>query len=234
MRLPPDVQPQHGGDSEALVQQTSKAGGDMTTDLSVDISDVPTADLVTCARAGSRPAWEELVDRFTPLLWSIALRHRLDHADAADVVQTTWLRLVEHLYRIREPSCVPGWLVTTCRREAVRIRRMNACWEPEDTTDPSSLLGQRHGQDDAGDPVGVVLRQEAAATIRSALGDLPARQQQLLVSLAEPGGRSRYAQAAAALNVPVGSIGPVRQRALRRLRADSRLRAIWEITSRAG
>jgi RNA polymerase sigma factor (sigma-70 family) len=204
------------------------------TDLSVDISDVPTADLVTCARAGSRPAWEELVDRFTPLLWSIALRHRLDHADAADVVQTTWLRLVEHLYRIREPSRVPGWLVTTCRREAVQMRRMNARWEPQDTTDPSSLLGQRHGQDDAGDPVDVVLGREAATTLRSAIEDLPARQQQLLTSLTEASERSRYAQAAAALNVPVGSIGPIRQRALRRLRADSRLRAIWEITSRAG
>jgi DNA-directed RNA polymerase specialized sigma24 family protein len=91
---------------------------------------------------------------------------------------------------------------------------MNACWEPEDTTDPSSLLGQRHSQDDAGDPVAVVLRREAATTLRSAIEDLPARQLQVLTSLAEPGGRSRYVQAAAALNVPVGSIGPIRQRAL--------------------
>src|SRR5215475_7826319 len=97
------------GDCETETSRNRRA--DDVTDLSADIADAPTAELVTCARAGSRPAWEELVDRFTPLLWSIALRHRLDHADAADAVQTTWLRLVEHLYRIREPSRVPGWLL---------------------------------------------------------------------------------------------------------------------------
>jgi len=80
-------------------------------------------ELVRSARAGKVEAWNAIVDRFAGLVWAIARRHRLSDADAADVSQTTWLRLVEHLDRIEDPDRIGGWLATTARRESLRVLR---------------------------------------------------------------------------------------------------------------
>src|ERR671939_1184885 len=77
--------------------------------------------LLTRANDGDQEAWNAIVDRYTNLLWSVARGHRLGTADAADVVQTTWLRLVEHLQEIREPDRLTAWLITTARRENLRL-----------------------------------------------------------------------------------------------------------------
>ncbi|WP_442940197.1 RNA polymerase sigma factor [Nocardioides sp. B-3] len=74
--------------------------------------------LVNEARGGSQSAWNQLVERLLPLVTSLIRRHRLFGADADDVNQTVWLRLVEHLDRIDEPRALPGWLATvTLQRE---------------------------------------------------------------------------------------------------------------------
>src|SRR5271156_894846 len=83
----------------------------------------PITDLVTRARNGDKQAWDALVERYAPLIWSICRRHRLDHADADDVGQSVWLHLVEQLDRIRDPAALPGWLATTTRRECSRALR---------------------------------------------------------------------------------------------------------------
>src|SRR5215472_6064953 len=80
-------------------------------------------DLVMRARNDDKQAWEALVERYAPLVWSICRRYRLSGADAADVWQNVWLRLVEQLDRLRDPAALPGWLVTTTRRECCRIVR---------------------------------------------------------------------------------------------------------------
>ncbi|MGZ4591698.1 MAG: RNA polymerase sigma factor, partial [Actinomycetes bacterium] len=80
-------------------------------------------ELVRAATAGDQSSWDELVDRFTGLVWHVARGHRLGEADAADVVQTVWLRLVESLPRLREPAAVAGWLATTARHESLRLLR---------------------------------------------------------------------------------------------------------------
>jgi RNA polymerase sigma factor (sigma-70 family) len=81
------------------------------------------ADLVRAAGAGDQNAWNSLVDRYSGLVWHIARGHRLGEADANDVVQTVWLRLVESLPRLREPAAVGGWLATTARNESLRLLR---------------------------------------------------------------------------------------------------------------
>jgi RNA polymerase sigma factor (sigma-70 family) len=194
------------------------------TDHSVNPTDASTAELVSGARNGSQQAWNELVDRFSPLLWRIARGTRLNHADAADAVQATWLRLVEHLDRVREPSAVPGWLVTTCHREALRVIRTSARCFPKDPTDPTALPEHRMDQARTPDPVEVVLGKEAAQILRAAVDELPDRQRQLLAALSDTSGPARYHQVSVALDIPVGSIGPTRDRALRRLRRNPRLR----------
>src|SRR6266446_3104420 len=78
-------------------------------------------DLVIRARGGDKQAWDALVERYAPLVWSICRRHRLGLADAEDVGQSVWLQLVSHLDTVRDPAALPGWLATTTRRECGRI-----------------------------------------------------------------------------------------------------------------
>ena len=80
-------------------------------------------DLVAGARNGDKQAWDALVERYAPLIWSICRRHRLSGADADDVGQSVWLRLVDQLDKIRDPAALPGWLATTTRRECRRVLR---------------------------------------------------------------------------------------------------------------
>ena len=83
--------------------------------------DAPVATLVARARDGDKHAWDAIVDRYAPLIWSICRRYRLDRPDADDVGQSVWLRLVDQLALIRDPAALPGWLATTTRRECGRV-----------------------------------------------------------------------------------------------------------------
>ncbi len=85
--------------------------------------DPSVADLLRRARNGQKQAWDELVERYAPLVWSICRRYRLGRADADDVSQCVWLRLVDQLAAIREPAALAGWLATTTQRECGRVLR---------------------------------------------------------------------------------------------------------------
>ena len=78
-------------------------------------------DLVTRATNGDKRAWDLLIERYSPLIWSICRRHRLGQADAEDVGQSVWLNLLERLDKVRDPAALPGWLSTTARRECLRV-----------------------------------------------------------------------------------------------------------------
>jgi RNA polymerase sigma factor (sigma-70 family) len=170
-----------------------------------------TADLVRDAALGDSASWDALVDRFTPLLWSISRGFRLDTADAADVIQTTWLRLLENVDRIKDPEHVGAWLATTARRECLRQLRRTGRVRPteiedldaEDTTlppvDTQLLVAERDGE------------------LWQAFEQLPDRCRTLLrVLMTDP--PPSYEEVSAALEMPVGSIGPTRGRCLDRLR----------------
>ena len=87
------------------------------------LDNAPTADLVMRARKGDSRAWDALVERFAPLIWSICRRYRLGDADACDVGQSVWLLLVDQLEAVHDPAALPGWLATTTRRECFRVLR---------------------------------------------------------------------------------------------------------------
>ena len=89
-------------------------------------------DLVNAARAGDQGSWNDLVDRFLPLVTSVIARYRLQQSDADDVNQTVWLRLVEHLDDLREPRALPGWLATTARNESLQVIRRRGRDTPVD------------------------------------------------------------------------------------------------------
>lgn len=169
-----------------------------------------TAALLKRAGAGDQAAWDEIVARHTNLLWAVARSHRLDPADAADAVQTTWLRLLEHIDRINDPTRLAGWLVTTVRRECLRILRRSGRERPGDET-PVELP-------DNADPVDSrLLLAERDAALWDAFMQIPPRCQRLLrVLMVSP--PPSYDEVSAALDMPIGSIGPTRRRCLDRLR----------------
>jgi len=171
-------------------------------------------DLVTSARTGDQQAWDALVERYAPLVWSICARYRLAAADAADAGQSVWLHLVEQLDHIRDPAALPGWLATTTRHECARVAR--AARGPNAPV--AGLDDQNIPDDQAVTAEQELLTFERHAALRAAVTQLPPRSQQLLALLtADP--PVPYAQISATLGIPVGSIGPMRRRCLHQLRA---------------
>jgi RNA polymerase sigma factor (sigma-70 family) len=169
-----------------------------------------TGALLAQAAAGDDRAWNELVSQHTRLLWSIARSYRLDQADAADVVQTTWLRLLEHLGSIQDPTRLVGWLVTTTRRECLRVLRRSG--RERLVADDDAL----DAPDDA-EPIETgLLTSERNVTLWQAFCKLPEHCQRLLrIAVAVP---RTYQEISAELEVPVGYIGPTRGRCLGYLR----------------
>lgn len=176
------------------------------------------ADLTQLVRAagdGDQEAWNSIVDRFSGLLWATVRAHRLGAADGAEVVQTTWLRLVEQLGRVRDPERLGGWLATTARNECLRLIRQSR--REVATDDMERFEGEHDGALD-----GALLASERDRLLWSAFTALGERCQALLRLLMADVTPS-YEEVSAALEMPVGAIGPTRQRCLERLRRDPRL-----------
>jgi RNA polymerase sigma factor (sigma-70 family) len=171
-----------------------------------------TAELLDAATGGDQAAWNALVAQYNSLVWSIARGYRLADADAADAVQMTWLRLVENLGRINDPDRLAGWLATTARRECLQLLRKGARERP--TIDDQTAL-QIADPDPPLDAA--MLRGERDSVLWQAFTAIGEKCQRLLrVLMATP--PPSYADASLALDMPVGSIGPARQRCLRDLR----------------
>lgn len=157
----------------------------------------------------SQAEWDELEAAFGPRMWAVARAFGLSAADAADAVQAAWLRLVESFDRIRDPSRIGAWLVTTTRNEAAllcrKARGVTLTCTPPETPEPDA------------DPAMAVLSADEARRLWAAVDNLdePCRTLlRLLVTAPESG----YARIAARLNLPIGSVGPMRGRCLGRLR----------------
>jgi RNA polymerase sigma factor (sigma-70 family) len=184
-------------------------------------SDLVVTGLVTRAGSGDKQAWDALVERYAPLIWSICRRHGLDDADTEDVAQSVWLTLVNQLGTLRDPAALPGWLATTTRHECGRVLRAargphDAGRVPDAETipDEQALTAEQE-----------LLAAERHAALREALAHLPACCQQLIALLLEDPPVS-YAEISARLGIPVGSIGPNRGRCLDKLRRHPAIAAL--------
>jgi RNA polymerase sigma factor (sigma-70 family) len=181
------------------------------------------SDLVMRARNGEKQAWDALVDRYAPLIWSICRRHGLGHDDAEDVCQAVWLYLVGHLSHLREPAALPGWLATTARRECLRALQAGS------PLAAGYVLIAETLPDDQAETVESVEREvlaaERQAALRKAFGDLPQRGQQLMVLLIEDP-PVPYAEISVRLGISIGSIGPYRRRYLNQIRRHPAIAAL--------
>ena len=175
------------------------------------------AAIVSAAAAGDAAALRSLVDRFDRALRSVTRFYRLSQWDADDIIQTTWLAFLEHGRTLREPSAVSGWLMTTARRQSLRLlqRRMR-----EQPTDDPTL-----GDNLDGDPHDELLAAEQRAALLGALEELPLRKRRLMTLLVAKPDMS-YEEVGETLGMPIGSIGPTRLRSISHLRDSTRLKAL--------
>jgi RNA polymerase sigma factor (sigma-70 family) len=185
----------------------------MTAETGTMDDELLVTDLVTRARNGDKRAWDTLVERYAPLVWSICRRHRLGAAEAGDVGQTVWLRLVDELATVRDEAALPGWLATATLRECGRVLRAAGREQAADyMLDAGDIPGQ---------PAGMVEHElqlaERNAALREAFMHLPPGGRQLIAMLIEDPPVPE-AEIAARLGIPAGSIGPDRGRCLEQLR----------------
>ncbi len=189
-------------------QRTPGEGSVAIPDGPVDV-----ALLVRRATDGDCWAWERLVDQYSRLIWAMTRDFRLAESDAADVVQATWLRLIEHIGRIEYPERIGSWLATTARHECLRhvvAGKRVMLIQNDDAALAEAVLHQPEVDER-------LLADERAREVREAITRLPSRWQQLLeLLMADP--PASYAEISDQLGLPVGSIGPTRGRCLDRLR----------------
>jgi RNA polymerase sigma factor (sigma-70 family) len=163
-------------------------------------------------QAGDRSSWEKIVDRLNGLVWSVVRGFRLDYADAEEVGQTTWLRLLENLDRIHDPDRLGLWLATTARRESIRMLKRHARTQ---VVEPMHWELEQAPVDNGHDRV---LDRDELQGLPRALAALSEPCQDLLrLVLCDP--PLTYGEISEVLSLPTGTIGPRRNRCLSRLRA---------------
>lgn len=169
-------------------------------------------ELVVRVRDGDSTAWPPLVDGFLGLLVSSLRELRLSDSDVRDVTQTTWLRLIQNVDRIEDPRRVGSWLVTTARREGLRIISQRR-WGDLFLDVEDSLLEDSS----ATDAFTTLMGRERDEAVRSVFDRLPEHSRDLLTLLFQDP-RPPYKEISRRLDMPIGSIGPTRARALRKFR----------------
>lgn len=190
----------------------------------------PIAALVSAAAEGDQSAWNEIVDRYTPLVVSVIYKHRLRPADAADVNQTLWLRLVEQIGRLREPEALPGWIMTTTRNECLRVLRVQQRTHLYDPLSESDVLESEQVDADVEADLLAVERRQA---LRDGFAELTDQCKRLLTKLMTDPPPS-YQVVSEELAMPVGSIGPTRIRCLEKLRKTPALSAFLGAPAKRG
>jgi RNA polymerase sigma factor (sigma-70 family) len=175
--------------------------------------------LVKRARDGDQRAWDALVGRYAPLVWSVCRRHQLNRADTEEVAANVWLRLVEGLANLRDPAAMPGWLATVARRECLRVLRHRGT---QVLVDDDGFPDETSPEADA-----ELLKQERYIALRQALAALPERCRRLLTLLFSDPPYS-YTEISGRLGMRIGGIGPTRSRCLAELRHSAPMAAFTE------
>src|SRR5690349_12256149 len=180
---------------------------DRTTDRTAGST---TRALVQAARTRDARAWDELFRRYEGMVRAVVGSYRMNEADTADAVQNTWLRALERLGAIRDPDRLGGWLATTARRESLALLRVQTRYVPRGLPDPDvPATGP--------DPEAATVAKDVHQVVRRAVAELPQNRRALVIALfAAPD--TRYREVSRTLDLPPGSIGPIRGRVLRTLR----------------
>jgi len=176
-------------------------------------------ELVAGIRAGDESAWRAMAQRYEPLLRWLARQYGLSAGDAEDAVQLTWLRCLEHIDQLTDADRLNGWLATICRRECIRLATNSRREVLLSERDMVRLIDDKPEECD---PCAEAALRDQCSRLYRAITALPERQRGVLVELLKREDQS-YIELSRRLGLPVGSIGPTRQRAFTRLRLDPRI-----------
>lgn len=192
--------------------------------LPLPAEDSPASDaaLVGRCRRGEAAAWAALVQRFQRLVYTVPRRAGLSGAESADVFQQTFARLVEHLARLDDPSRVRAWLVTTARRETLKLleQRRRFATPLGAPSDPADLAEDPLERLPDPDPLPEELLSmlQEQDRVRRAVERLDERSRRFVELLFLHDPPLAYAEIAGRLGIAEGSIGPTRARCLDKLR----------------
>lgn len=192
-----------------MLSTGERTGAEPGRQMRTSPAELRIGQLVDAAAQGDEGAWRQLVTRFQGLVWATARACGLAEADAADVTQTTWMRLAEQLGRIDTAEALPGWLVTTTRREAVKVAKRAKRPLP-----PRLLTGVDF--DTGPSPAELVVAAERRDQVRTAFEQLGGRCR-LLLALLSADVPFSYREIATQADIPVSHIGPTRRRCLGKL-----------------
>jgi RNA polymerase sigma factor (sigma-70 family) len=167
---------------------------------------------------GDERAWAELLARYQRLIYSVPIQMGLSQEDADDVFQQVCSLLYTRLRSVRDPLKLPGWLVTTAKREswlvARRARRSAARNLSRDDADaPAAEPSDPRPLADT-----VCAELERAQALRSAMAEMPERCRLILGAFLDESQPADYTDVARRLGLPRGSLGPTRARCLALLR----------------
>lgn len=177
------------------------------------------AELVARIRARDELAWRAMTRQYEPLLRWLVRQCGLSADDADDAIQLTWLRCLEHIGQLTDADRLTGWLVTICRRECIRLATSSRREVPLSEPDMARLIDEDREE---ADPCAKAALRDECNRLYQAIVALPERQRTILVELLRREDQS-YLDLSRRLGLPIGSIGPTRQRALSRLRLDPRI-----------
>ncbi|MCC6963998.1 MAG: sigma-70 family RNA polymerase sigma factor [candidate division Zixibacteria bacterium] len=160
--------------------------------------------------SGDAKAWGVIVKRYQSLVYAVATRAGLSQVDAADCFQQTWLLLYNNRRKLNDPSRLSAWLVTTAKREALRLKRRLGNDPGEEATDEAV--------DGALLPDDELIALERQSQLESAIAQLDRRCQDLVDAFFFADEEQSYEAIAQSLGIAANSLGPIRRRCLERLK----------------
>jgi len=172
--------------------------------------------LVKGCRAGQAAAWDELLERYGKLIWSVTLHLGARQDEAEEVFQRTWVAIVEGIHSLRDPSRLAGWVATTARHQTYRLfaeqgrqRRLASLDESDSEAREAATTGDADTER--------LERVEQIAALHGAMDRLDPRCRELLELLFLRDPPMDYVTLSQHTGLAVGSIGPIRARCLARL-----------------
>jgi RNA polymerase sigma factor (sigma-70 family) len=188
----------------------------MTAPLYVtDYKQLSDTDLLMACQQGEEDAWGALVGRYERLVYTIPYRYGLTPSEVSDVFQSVWLALLRNLGSLRQPDRIAAWLVTTTRRECWERRRGDKYKKEFSSELDSNIIKTKSDEPSPDELVSTYERHEA---LRQAMEHLEPRCRRLIHLLYFDPSIPSYAEVSEMLSMPIGSIGPMRARCLKKLR----------------
>ena len=168
--------------------------------------------LVRACLRGDESAWETLILRYRRLIYSIPVAYRLPADQADDIFQRVAVKLFEHLGKLRRVESLASWLIATTRRECQAQKRSSSRWDALDEGTEAAL------SESPPDVAQALHDIQCEHSLALAFEDLDDMCRELLLALYREEPTPSYHEIASRMDRPIGSLGPTRNRCLKKLR----------------